>query len=865
MAPLLEHPLGGAVPIGEEYRCFSTLTQCPCAATETRTLLGTECNCFIFNRQEELSEIMFYSSGPELASSFRWPFACIPPCMRPLTQNAARTKRMNGREKFARSTLAVLQPIALLASGVWLQGCGGGSTGTGTNPPPPPPPTPIAVTVTPPSSSVLLGNSRTFAATVTNTTDTGVTWSVNAIPGGSLSTGTITAAGVYTAPADLALPSTIQVTATSQADATKSATAQLTITSDISIAIAPPTGAVELGATQPFRATIASAGLPDATVRWSLSGASCPTACGTVDLNGSYTAPGILPSPTAATLTAQSAADPSKQASAAITITSNFTLQVTAPQSVPAGGTASIIATMTPVPGSNPSTILAWSLSGPGCSGTTCGTLTVVTTQGAGGSVTADTATYTAPIAPPNPNSVTVIVTPQADATKKAQATMAVQAGVNVSISPATATLAANHRVTLTAQVFSTTNLGLNWSVSGVSGGNASLGQICVVGSTPCQSVTSGTALQVDYLAPGMIPQPNPVSVTATSAADTTKSAAAQITVINHVLVSVQPASITLAPLAVQGFTASVLGTSNQSVVWQIQGTACSTSGACGTIDANGNYTAPGSAPTPDALQVVAISSDDTTQSGAASVTISTGATILSLHPASVYAGAADGFTLLVEGSGFTASSPGPGSILMIGGTARTTTCITATECTAPVTAADVSVAGNVSVQIQNPSGTASNAVSLVVALPNPTDDVIALSSSAPSATGKDIVVVDPTTAGMSAQGNDVDLNVAALGMYSVANNSCSLSGNPLPIQPPASGNATADVCVFSESGLDTSMTYTVSGPGDVTVIATQPAGLGIIHLTLQISASALPGARTLFIQNTNLDKTAASGALVIQ
>ncbi|MGB6595950.1 MAG: hypothetical protein WBE70_02400 [Candidatus Acidiferrum sp.] len=655
------------------------------------------------------------------------------------------------------------------------------------------------------------------------------------------------------------------MTATSQADITKSATAQLTIASDIAITLAPPNAGVELGATQPFHAAMTSAAHPDTAVRWSISGTTCPTACGTVDLSGNYTAPAILPSPATATITAQSVADPSKQTSAAISITSDFTLQVTAPQSVPAGGTASIIATMTPVPGSNPSAILSWSLSGPGCSSTTCGTLTVVTTQGSGGTVTADTATYTAPITPPSPNSVTVTVTPQADLTKKAQATMAVQAGVNVSLSPTTATLAANQRVTLTAQVFGTTNVGVNWSVSGVSGGNATLGQICVVASSPCQSVANATALQVDYLAPGTIPQPNPVSVTATSAADTTKSAASQITVINHLLVSVQPASITLAPLAVQGFTATVLGTSNQSVVWQVQGTACASSGVCGSIDANGNYTAPGSAPTPDALQVVAISSQDTTQSGGASVTISTGTNVLSLHPASVYAGAADGFTLLVDGSGFTASSPGPGSILMIGGSARTTTCITATECTAPVTAADVSIVGNVSVQIQNPGGTASNAVSLVVALPNASDGVIALSSAAPAANGMNIVVVDPTTAGVTAQGNDVDLNVAALGMFSVANNSCSLSGNPLPIQPPASGNATLDICVFSESGLDTSMTYTVSGLGDVTVISAQPAGLGIIHLTLQIPASALPGARTLFIQSTNLDKTAASGALVIQ
>ncbi|MGB8474336.1 MAG: hypothetical protein WCE61_09650 [Candidatus Acidiferrum sp.] len=742
-------------------------------------------------------------------------------------------------------------------------GCGGGSSGT-IQPPPPTPPAP-SVTVTPISSSVLLGNSQSFSATVTNTTDTSVRWSVNGLPGGSASTGTITTSGVYTAPPDLPSPTTVQVTATSQADTTKSATAQLTIVSDIAITLGPPTASVELGATQGFQAAIASAGHPDNTVRWSISGATCPTACGTVDLSGNYTAPGILPSPASATLTAQSVADPSKQSSEVINITSHFTLQVTAPQSVPAGGTASIVATMTPVPGSNPSAILSWSLSGPGCSSTACGTLTVVTTQGSGGSGVADTATYTAPITPPNPDTVTVTVTPQADPTKAAQATMAVQSGVNVSLTPATATLAANHRITLTAQVFGTTNMAVSWGVSGVSGGKTDLGQICVVGSNPCQSVTSGNALQVDYLAPGTIPQPNPVSVTATSAADATKSAATQITVINHVLVSVQPQSITLAPLAVQGFTATVLGTSNQSVVWQIHGTACANSGACGSIDANGNYTAPGTAPTPDALQVVAVSSDDTTQSGSANVTISTGANIVSLHPASVYAGAADGFTLLVDGSGFTASSPGPGSIMLIGGAARTTTCITATECTAPVTASDVSVAGNVSVQIQNPSGTKSNAVSLVVVPPNAIDDAILLSSSAPAATGKDIVVVDPTTASVSAQGNDVDLNVAALGMFSVANNSCTLSGNPLPLQRPASGSATFDLCVFSQSGLDTSMTYTVSGPGDVAVIAKQPAGLGIIHLTLQIPASALPGARTLFIQNTNLDKAAASGALVIR
>ncbi len=750
--------------------------------------------------------------------------------------------------------------IALLAEGGWTLGCGAGST----PPPPPPPPPSIGVTVTPATGSVVLGNQLTFTAAVTNTTDTAVSWSVNTVPGGNATVGTITSAGVYTAPADLPSPATVQITAISQADSTKSGSGALAVTSDITLNLTPNPASVELGATQTFQATVTSSGHPDTAMRWSLSGPACTSGCGSVDANGRYIAPQILPLPASTTLTAQSVADPSKQISAAVTVTSNFSLQLSAPSNVPAGGTATIVATLTPVSGSNPSTAMSWALSGPGCSGSFCGTLTVVTTQSASGNAVAGSATYTAPSTAPSPNTVTVTVTPQADPAKKAQATLAIQPGINVSVSPSTSTLAANHRVTLSAQVNGSSNAGVSWSVNGIAGGNTNFGQICAVGSNPCLTVTSTTATQVDYLAPGAIPSPNPVSATALSAADSTKSASAQITVINHVLVSVLPGSVTLAPLGVLGFTASVLGTSNQNVVWQVQGTACGAVGICGTINPNGAYTAPSSAPTPNAIQVVAISGDDASQSGIANVTISTGANILTLHPSSVYAGAAQGFTLRVDGSGFTASNPGPGSTMLIGGTSRITTCTSALECTTPVTAADVAVPGSLSVQIRNPSGTKSNAVSLIVAAPNVSDEVIALSSTFPAATGKDIVVVEPTTAGVSVPANDLDLNVAALGPFVTSSNTCTLGGSAISLQRPSSGTATADVCIFSQSGFDTSMTYTVSGPSDVTVISKQPAGLGIIHLTLQIPASAAPGARTLFIQNTNLDKTAASGVLEV-
>ncbi len=664
--------------------------------------------------------------------------------------------------------------------------------------------------LSPSSAPVILGNSQTFTATVANTSNTSVTWSVNGVPGGNAATGTITAAGVYTAPADLPSSAVVQVTVTSQVDATKSASASVTITSDVQIALGTNVASVELGATRSFHANITSSGHPDDTVLWTLSGAACPFACGTVDTSGNFTAPQIQPNPATATLTAQSVADPSKRASAALTITSNFTLQISAPASVPVAGSATIAVTFTAVPGSNPTQALAWSLSGTGCSGASCGMLTAVTQQSAGGNATANSATYNAPGAAISPNTVTITVTPQADPSKKAQATLAIQAihqSGSVSLSPATVTLAANHRVTLTAQVSAApgtgTAGGVTWSVNGIAGGDGTFGQICVVATNPCLPVTSGAAAQVDYLAPGAIPSPNPVTVQATSAADPTKSASAQITVINHVVVTVQPASATLAPLAVQGFAATVIGTSNQSVVWQVQGTACAGGTVCGSIGQDGAYTAPGAAPSPDAIQVVAISADDASQSGLANVMISTGASILSLHPASVYAGAADGFALRIDGSGFSASSPGPGSVLLIGGTARATTCNSTTECTAPVTAADVAAPGSATVQVQNPGGSESNVVSLIVVAPNVSDEIIALTSAAPAATAEDIVVVDPTTAGVSVPGNDVDLNVEALGAFSVANNSCSLTGNPVVLVRSASGTSTADICLFSESGLD--------------------------------------------------------------
>lgn len=84
------------------------------------------------------------------------------------------------------------------------------------------------VGITPMSESLPLGYSRNFATVVSGLTDTSVSWSVNGIPGGDATVGTIDSMGKYTAPQ--ALPSINPVTVTATAsDHLASASATVTV------------------------------------------------------------------------------------------------------------------------------------------------------------------------------------------------------------------------------------------------------------------------------------------------------------------------------------------------------------------------------------------------------------------------------------------------------------------------------------------------------------------------------------------------------------------------------------------------------------------------------------------------------------
>jgi len=106
-------------------------------------------------------------------------------------------------------------------------------------------------------------------------------------------------------------------------------------------------------------------------------------------------------------------------------------------------------------------------------------------------------------------------------------------ASVSVSVSPSTANIRAGSTYSFTAAVSDSTNTAVAWSVNSTAGGGAALGTIDSTGK---------------YTAPGTLPSPNTVSVTATSAANTTKSASAAVTLWNPTptLTGISPASTNL-------------------------------------------------------------------------------------------------------------------------------------------------------------------------------------------------------------------------------------------------------------------------------------------------------------------------------
>ena len=159
--------------------------------------------------------------------------------------------------------------------------------------------TSVYVTVAPGSASVNTNAMQQFSATVVNAADQSVSWSVNGVSGGSMTTGWITSSGNYTAPVIVPSPATVTIQAASLNTPTAIGTATVTITAPkpVKVTISPKTASVATKQTHQFTATVQNS--TNHNVTWKVNGiTNGNSTLGTITNAGLYTAPVAEPSPT---------------------------------------------------------------------------------------------------------------------------------------------------------------------------------------------------------------------------------------------------------------------------------------------------------------------------------------------------------------------------------------------------------------------------------------------------------------------------------------------------------------------------------------------------------------------------------------
>ena len=187
---------------------------------------------------------------------------------------------------------------------------------------------------------------------------------------------------------------------------------------------------------------------------------------------------------------------------------------------------------------------------------------------------------------------------------------------VNVAVDPTGVNVAVGMTLQFNATVTDTFNTAVTWAVAGGSG----------------NGTISGTGL---YTAPAKIPSPALVTIVATSLKDSTKSGTAQIMVTTsatpgNVTVQISPQTVSIASYSTQQFTATVSGSTNTAVSWQVN-SVTGGSRTLGFISPSGLYVAPGNVPTASdgnggnvatTLTVTAVAQVNTAATASSTVTI---------------------------------------------------------------------------------------------------------------------------------------------------------------------------------------------------------------------------------------------------
>jgi len=334
------------------------------------------------------------------------------------------------------------------------------------------------------------------------------------------------------------------------------------------------------------------------------------------------------------------------------------------PSSASVRGTGTQQFTATAKDGSMPA--LAWAVNGVAGGNASTGTISA-------------TGLFTAPEFPPSQNAVTITATETADSTKTATAAVTLQNPVPQLTS-----------VTPTTIDIGTFSLTLN-------GAHFATGASVLFGSTAL-STTRVSSTQLTATGMASSSQTGNITITVQNPAPGTISSGglvAQVIKDSGITVQVSPASTSVRIDSAGNFTATVMGSTNQSVTWSVNGIPGG-NGSIGTIAPSGHYSPPPVIPSPNTVTVTATSVADNSKQGNSSVALENPIPgLTAVNPNSIGVGA---FMITVTGFKFV-----NGASVLFGGQPLTTMFVSSTELTA-IGTATAAQAGNVSVAVQNPN-----------------------------------------------------------------------------------------------------------------------------------------------------------------
>jgi uncharacterized protein (DUF1800 family) len=531
-------------------------------------------------------------------------------------------------------------------------------------------PPPFAISVTPTNSVVLGNTSQQFTATANDGSNPALGWSVNGVAGGNAAIGTISTDGLYAAPEFPPTPNAITIAATETNDATKSGSSAVTLQNPVPQITTLTPMTIPVGT---FTLTISGAHFaPGATVNFG------STVLGTTRSSSrQVTATGTATNAQVGNISVTvSNPNPGTAVSGPVTaqVKGARSLVSIAPGSgnVRAGSTQLFTATVTGMSNNG----VSWSVNGIAGGNDAVGTII-------------GNGNYSAPAAVPSANSITVTATSVVDSTQSGNSaiTLLNPLPVLTAVKPSSLTTGA-FTLTVTGKGF------VNGTV--VNFGTTAL-TTTFVSSTQLTATGMAQASQVGNV-PVTVTNPNPGSAVS-------GSIAVLVTVPNsNIKVTVSPATAALLFDAMQLFTATVTGTTNTAVTWSVNNELGGDT-SIGTIDENGNYTAPDNLPSSASVTISASSVADPTKKGSAVVTfINPVPALTSIAPSTIGTGA---FQISLNGTGFVNTST-----VTFGGVPLTVTYASPLLISA---VGNVVTAGDVTVKVTNPAPGGGSSAGMVV------------------------------------------------------------------------------------------------------------------------------------------------------